>query len=170
MFTLCYNKNMQWDLITNIILISSLLTLAVFAIIGLYQCISRKSFKKIDRAIRWIPVPLVLMTIVYFVFDKIFILNTRPDGSGEPSFPSTHVMVVTTIFFIIITILPKYIKSKTARIILDILMAVLISLVCTGRVLANKHWPIDVFGGVAFSIVFTEIYYLIIKSHKKEKK
>jgi undecaprenyl-diphosphatase len=161
---------MQWDLITNIILISSLLTLAVFTIIGLYQWISRKSFRKVDRAIRWIPLPLALMTIVYFVFDKLIILNTRPNGSGEPSFPSTHVMVVTTIFFIVIIILPRYIKSKTARIILDILMSILISLVCTGRVLANMHWPIDVFGGVAFSIIFTEIYYLIIKKPKKEQK
>ena len=110
------------------------------------------------------------MTIVYFIFDKLIILNTRPDGSGEPSFPSTHVMVVTTIFFIVITILPKYIHSKVARVILDILMAILISLTCTGRVLANMHWPIDVFGGVAFAIIFTEIYYIVAKTKKKEKK
>ncbi|MBQ3476524.1 phosphatase PAP2 family protein [Candidatus Saccharibacteria bacterium] len=161
---------MQWDLITNIILISSLLTLATFAIVALVQWINRKSFMKIDRVLRWIPLPLALMTIVYFIFDKLIILNTRPDGSGEPSFPSTHVMVVTTIFFIVITILPKYIHSKVARVILDILMAILISLTCTGRVLANMHWPIDVFGGVAFAIIFTEIYYIVAKTKKKEKK
>ncbi len=161
---------MQWDLITNIILISSLLTLATFAIVALVQWINRRSFMKIDRVLRWIPLPLALMTIVYFIFDKLIILNTRPDGSGEPSFPSTHVMVVTTIFFIVITILPKYIHSKVARIILDILMAILISLTCTGRVLANMHWPIDVFGGVAFAIIFTEIYYIVAKTKKKEKK
>lgn len=161
---------MQWDLITNIILISSLLTLATFAIVALVQWTNRKSFMKIDRVLRWIPLPLALMTIVYFIFDKLIILNTRPDGSGEPSFPSTHVMVVTTIFFIVITILPKYIHSKVARVILDILMAILISLTCTGRVLANMHWPIDVFGGVAFAIIFTEIYYIVAKTKKKEKK
>ncbi|MBQ2672948.1 phosphatase PAP2 family protein [Candidatus Saccharibacteria bacterium] len=161
---------MQWDLITNIILISSLLTLATFAIVALVQWTNRKSFMKIDRVLRWIPLPLALMTIVYFIFDKLIILNTRPDGSSEPSFPSTHVMVVTTIFFIVITILPKYIHSKVARVILDILMAILISLTCTGRVLANMHWPIDVFGGVAFAIIFTEIYYIVAKTKKKEKK
>ena len=161
---------MQWDLITNIILASSILTLAVFAVIGLYQWITRKSFMKIDRVIRWIPLPMALMTIVYFIFDKLIIFNTRPDGSGEPSFPSTHVMVVTTIFFIVITILPKYIKSKTARLVLDIIMSILISLVCTGRVLAKKHWPIDVFGGVAFAVLFTEIYYFFAKTSKKSKK
>ena len=161
---------MQWELITNIILISSLLTLATFAIVALVQWTNRKSFMKIDRVLRWIPLPLALMTIVYFIFDKLIILNTRPDGSGEPSFPSTHVMVVTTIFFIVITILPKYIHSKVARVILDILMAILISLTCTGRVLANMHWPIDVFGGVAFAIIFTEIYYIVAKTKKKEKK
>lgn len=160
---------MQWDLITNIILIISILTLGVFAVLGLYQWIKRKSIIKVDRELIWMLLPLVLMAITYFIFDKLLVLNTRPNGSGEPSFPSTHVMVVATIFFITTLILPKYVKSKIVRIILEVLMFIGISLTCTGRVLANMHWPIDVIGGVAFAFIFSEIYYQIVKRKKTKK-
>ena len=166
----CYNDNMQWDLITNIILISSIITIGAFAVLGLYQWISRGSIAKVDRYLRWLPLPLVLMVITYLVFDHILIWNTRPDGSGEPSFPSSHVMVVTTIFFLVTLILPHYVKNKTLRIVLELLMLILISLTCTGRILAGKHWWSDVIGGVIFAFIFSEIYYLIIKRSKRNAK
>ena len=160
----------MWALITNIILISAFITVGIFACLGLCQWIKRKSFKKVDKQLRWMPLPLALMAIVYVVFDKFLILATRPNGSGEPSFPSTHVMVVTTIFFITTIILPKYIKNKAIRIMLEILMVVGIALTCTGRVMANLHTALDVIGAVAFAFIFSEIYFQIIKSRKKSKK
>ncbi len=160
---------MQWELITNVILVISILTLVAFATLGLYQWISRKSIEKVDRELRWMLLPLFLMAVTYFVFDKLLILNTRPNGSGEASFPSTHVMVVATIFFLTTLILHKYVKSKTTRIILEILMFVCISLTCIGRVLANMHWSVDIIGGIAFAFVFSEIYYQIIKRKKAKK-
>ena len=161
---------MQWELITNIILILSLITLGIFAVIGLYQWITRKSIKKVDKQIRWMPLPLALMTITYFIFDKLLVVNVRPNGSGESSFPSTHSMIVATIFFMVTIILPKYIKSKKLRIVLELLMFIGISLTCTGRVLANLHWPLDVIGALVFAFIFTEIYYQIIKKKKDKKK
>ena len=101
----------MWELITNIILVLSILTLAAFVVLGIYQWVKRGSIKKVDQQILWIPLPMVLMTIVYFLFDKVWILNTRPIDPSVPSFPSSHVMVVATIFFIASMLLPKYIKS-----------------------------------------------------------
>lgn len=166
--SLCYNIVMEWKKITDIILISSFVTLGVFVLLALYQLITRKSIKKVDKRLLWMPLPLILMVIVWVVFDKFAVLDTRPNGSGEPSFPSTHVMVVSTVFFLATMNLPKYVKSKTARIILDILMVVLISLTCVGRVMSNMHRPLDVVGGLAFAFIFTEIYYYIVhrKGHK----
>lgn len=167
---------MNWDTITNIILISSFAVLAIFVVLAIIQWISRKSIKKIDKQLLWMPIPLIVMIIVYLVFDKLLpqifpdAMPTRPDGSGEYSFPSTHVMVVTTIFFIVSTALPKYIKSKTVCIIFDIVMFALASLVATGRVLANKHSVIDVIGAVVFAFIFLEIYILCLKKHKKTTK
>ena len=157
---------MQWTKITDIILLTSFIILFVFVVLGLCQLFSRKSLKKVDRPLLAMPVPLTLMAITYFVFDKFFILNTRPNGSGEPSFPSTHTMVVATIFFCVAIILPRYIKSKSAYITLDILMLALLVLVCIGRVAANMHWISDVAGGLIFAAIFAAIYYLIIRRKK----
>lgn len=160
----------MWELITNIVLILAFITLGVFAVLGLYQWITRKSFKKIDKQLRWMPVPLALVAITYFLFDKIWVLSTRPNGSGESSFPSTHVLIVTTIFFIVTIILPKYIKNKTLRIVLELLMVIGVGLTCTGRVLAGLHWPLDVIGAIIFAFVYSEIYLQIIKKRKIKSK
>ena len=158
---------MQWSKITDIILIAALAVLAVFAILGLCQWIARKSLKKVDKPLLAMLVPLSLMAITYIIFDKFLVLNIRPNGSGEPSFPSTHAMVVATIFFCVALILPRYVKSKVAYIILDFLMLVLLAFVCVGRVAANMHWVSDVVGGLIFAAIFAVIYYLIIRRSKK---
>ncbi len=159
---------MHWDLATNIILAASFAVLAVFAFLALFQWIKNKSLKKVDRPLLLMLVPLILMVITYFIFDKLFVLNTRPNGSGEPSFPSTHVMVVATIFSLTAIILPYYIKSKTARTLLDLLMIILVILVSVGRIFANKHWTSDVIGALIFAAIFALVYYLTIRRIKHE--
>ena len=158
---------MQWEMITNIILISALITVAFFAVLGLYQWITRKSLKKVDPEILWMPLPLLLMTIVYFIF-ILFPVATRPNGSGESSFPSTHVMVVTTIYFMITIIIPKYIKSTAIQIALEFIIVIFISLTCTGRIMAELHSLWDVIGGIVFAFIFSEIYYLAYRKGKKK--
>lgn len=157
---------MQWDSITDVILCSSFAVLAVFAILGLCQLLHRKSLKKVDRPLLAMLVPLVLMAATYFIFDKIWVLNTRPDGSGEPSFPSTHTMVVTTIFALAALALPRYLRSRAACAVLDFLMLALVVFVSVGRVLADKHWPSDVAAGLIFAAIFAVLYYLIIRRSK----
>lgn len=157
---------MQWNKISDIILVASIAILAVFAIFGLYQWISRKSLKKVDKPLLWLMLPLALMAITYVVFDKFLIWNTRPNGSGEPSFPSTHTMVVATIFFCVAILLPRYVKSRAIRIIIVLLMLTLLTLVCVGRVAANMHWVSDVIGGLIFAAIFAIVYYLIIRRYK----
>ena len=157
---------MQWSKITDIILVASIAVLGVFAVLGLYQWIKRKSLKKVDKPLLVMLVPLAFMAATYIIFDKFLILNTRPNGSGEPSFPSTHTMVVATIFLLTAIILPNYIKSKTTRVIMDIVMLLFIALVSVGRVLANMHWVSDVVGGLIFAAIFAAIYYLILRRTK----
>ena len=161
---------MKWDLITNIILIAAIIVLGLFACLGIYQWITRKSFKKIDPELRWAIVPIVLMGITYLVFDHVLIWNTRPDGSGEPSFPSSHVMLVATTFFLTAIILPRYVEKRSHRIFIDVMMLALLVLVCVGRVLANKHWVSDVEGALIFSLIFAAIYCLILRRTTKNVK
>ena len=124
---------------------------------------------KIDKNLLWAILPFILMVITYFLFDKVFVLNTRPNGSGEPSFPSTHTMVVATIFFIVALNLKKYIANIYIRIFLYIVMAVLIALVSVGRVFANMHWVSDVLGGLGFAAIFAAIYYFVTKQRIKNE-
>ena len=154
---------MDWILITDAIVVTAIVTLGIFAILGLTQLVTRKSLAKVDRPLLAMLVPLSLMAATYVIFEKFIILNTRPNGSGEPSFPSTHTMVAATIFFCIALLLPRYIKSKTACIILDVIMLIFIILMCFGRVLANMHWISDVLGAIGFSALFAFVYYLIIR-------
>ena len=158
---------MDWDKATDVILIAAFAVLSVFGALGLVQWIQRKSLKKVDQPLLKMLIPLAITAIVYLVFDKVFVLNVRPDGSGEPSFPSSHVLAVATIFLLISFILPLYVKSKTSRIIIYILMLILTVLVCVGRVLANKHWISDVVGALIFAGINAFIYYLILKEKKK---
>lgn len=161
---------MNWDLVTNIILATSFVVLGIFIILGLYQLFTRKSLKKVDRELLLFPLPLTLMLVTYFIFDKIWILNTRPDGSGEPSFPSTHVMAVATIFLASILALPKYVKNKPLYLTICILMAVLIAIVSAGRILANKHWGSDVLGAGIFAAIFSGLYFLALKFIQRKEK
>lgn len=154
---------MNWDKATDIILIAAIAVLGLFAMLGLYQWITRKSLKKVDRPLVKMLVPLILMAATYFIFDKILIWSTSPDGSGKPSFPSSHVMAVATIFALVALNLPRYIRSKPLRGILYFVMATLIILVAVGRVLADKHWPSDVAGALIFAAIFTIIYYVIAR-------
>ena len=100
---------------------------------------------------------------------KFIVLATRPNGSGEPSFPSTHAMVVATIYFMVIVALPKYLKNKTLCTFLDLVMSALITLVAYGRIASNMHSTTDVIAGVAFGAVFAVIYYFISKKPKKKE-
>ena len=160
---------MEWEKATDVILIASIAIFSIFVWLAIYQWIKRKSFMKIDKNLLWAILPFLLMVITYFLFDKVFVLNTRPNGSGEPSFPSTHTMVVATIFLLTAIILPNYIKSKTARVIMDIAMLLFIILVSVGRILANMHWVSDVLGGLGFAVIFAAIYYFVTKQRIKNE-
>lgn len=154
---------MDWDKATDIMVYTAIATIGIFALLGLYQWITRKSFKKVDKVLVAMIVPVALVVLTYFIFDHVFVLNTRPDGSGEPSFPSTHTMITATAFFCTAIALPKYIKQKSLTVFLDLVMLAFVILVPVGRVLANKHWTSDVIGGLIFSFIFAGIYFLIVK-------
>lgn len=158
---------MDWDKVTDIMVYAAIVTAGIFAVMGLYQWITRKSLKKVDKTIWFLLIPLTLLVITYFLFDHIFIWNVRPDGSGEPSFPSTHTMITATVFFCAVIALPKYIKQKSLLIFLDLVMLTFVILVPVGRVIANKHWISDCVGGLIFAAIFAAIYLYFIKKFVK---
>ena len=111
--------NEVWDKVTDLLLVGSILVLSLFVIMGAYQLFKRKSLKKVDREILGMVPSLVLMLAVYLIFGKLLVVNYRPipvDGVMEVSFPSSHVMAVTTILLMTILALPKYVPNKKIRV------------------------------------------------------
>lgn len=154
---------MNWDLATDVILISSIAVLAVFAFMGLCQLIKRKSLKKVDKPLLCMFVPLILILLTYIIFDKFLVINYSPSDPTKPSFPSSHVMATTTIFTCVALILPRYIKSKVVYFVLDFVMLAFIVLISIGRVTSGNHWLTDVIAALIFAAVYSVIYYLIIR-------
>ena len=161
---------MNWDKASDIMVYSAIATAGIFAVMAIYQWITRKSFKKIDKTLLALIAPAALLLITYILFDFIFIWNTRPDGSGEPSFPSTHTMITATVFFCTAIALPRYIKQKSLIIFLDLVMLSFVILVPVGRVLANKHWVSDCIGGLIFSAIFAGVYFFLVQKLTKDTK
>ena len=161
---------MNWDKATDIMVAAAIATAIIFFVMGVTQWYKRKSFKKIDKTLLALIVPYALVAITYIVFDYIFVLNTRPDGSGEASFPSTHTLIATTFFLCTAIALPYYIKQKSLIVFLDLIMLAFIIIVPIGRVLANKHWVSDCIGGIIFSLIFAGIYFIIVKKLTKGAK
>jgi len=159
---------MDWDKATDIMVATAIATAIIFFVMGVTQWFKRKSFKKIDKPLLALIAPYALVAITYIIFDYIFILNTRPDGSGEPSFPSTHTMITTTFLLCAAILLPYYIKQKSIIVFLDLVMLAFIVLVPVGRVLANKHWISDCVGGIIFSLIFAGIYLILVKKLTKK--
>lgn len=157
---------MNWNTATDIILIASLAVLAVFAVMGFCQLVKRKSFFKVDKPLIGMFVPLLLILLTYYFFNEVVVINYSPIDPTKPSFPSSHVMATTTIFACVAIILPRYLQSKAACIVLDIIMLTLTVLMSIGRVLANEHWLMDVIAALIFSMVYTGIYYFIIRRKK----
>ena len=131
------------DLLTSSRFILSIILILFFLGLGVYELIKKRSIKKVDPRLTWLPLPLALMTLTYFLFDKVWILNVRPNGSGEPSFPSTHVMIVATIFFCASAIAPPAVSVaiRTARAPRAALRAVLAG--AWGLAMASRRMAID---------------------------
>lgn len=64
---------------------------------------------------------------------------------NNPGFPSDHALFVMAIA------LAVWFETRLKK--LSIVLFALVALICIGRVLAQVHTPLDVFGGVAFALV-----------------
>lgn len=152
-------------LLTQFFGVLALLLAAVFAVTGFIQLIKRKSLIKVDYEILMTGILYALVIILYVLFEKIAI-NYRPVVLGEgleASYPSTHTMLILTIFGIAIPMTEKYIKSQklalTARIVCIVIMW--LTLVC--RLLSGVHWFTDIVGGLLISLCLISLFKSLVR-------
>lgn len=146
--------------LTEILGLIVILIVGVYALLGLYQLIKRKSLKQVDREIILLGVLYVLMITVYVFFEK-FIINYRPvliDGELEASYPSSHTILAICICISSLIVSKKYLDGKKL-ICTNIITVLLLLGVFLGRVISGVHWISDILGGVIISITLLMYFY-----------
>lgn len=88
------------------------------------------------------------------------ILGVQPGAAylDNPGFPSDHALFVTAIA------LAVWFETKSR--VLTSILAVLVVLVCVGRVLALVHTPLDVIGGIIVACIGAAWYLNVPKEQK----
>ena len=165
-----FGVNKAWDKVTDILLCTILAVFAVFGIMGIVQLVKRKNIIKVDKELVCMIPILILMVIIYAVFNKIWIINYRPvliDGVAEVSFPSSHVLASFTLSLMMMIALPKYIEKKKRRIVIDVMLGLLVAAIAFGRVASGMHWFSDVCGGIVFGIILVVTYVVILRKSDK---
>ena len=99
----------------------------------------------------------------------------RPDlehlvNVSSYSYPSGHAMVGMIVYFLIAYFLIEETKSKTAKMSIVLLAAILLLLIGASRIILQVHYPSDVFGGYALGYIWVFIWILIYNYFKKRLK
>ena len=171
-FSAAVGVNLMWDSITDVMMALAILTAASFAVIGLIQLVRRKKLSKVDTPVIGLAAVYVVVGILYFAFDKIAI-NYRPfilpgESAPEPSFPSSHVMVVCTIMCTAIVAWAKLTEdNRVLYNVLRIAAAIIVLITVGGRIAAGVHWLTDIIAGVLYAATLTAIYVAVLDRIKQ---
>ena len=157
-----FGMHIFWYKLTQALGLLAIAVAGVFAVTGLVQLIKRKSLLKVDKKILMLGVIYILVILLYALFEKVP-FNYRPvvldPAEGlEPSYPSTHTMLILTIFGTAVAVLGDYIKNAKLVLLLKIVCLVIMALTIVGRLVCGVHWFTDIAGGVIISLFFINLY------------
>ena len=134
-----------------------------FAVLGIVQCIKRKSLLKVDRSILTLGGFYIVVMAVYILFE-IVVINYRPtliDGYLEASYPSSTTILVMCVMPTAMMQLRTRIKNDLFRRCVMLVIAVFITFMVIGRLVSGVHWITDIIGGALLSTAIVLMYYSI---------
>ena len=134
-----------------------------FAVLGIVQCIKRKSLLKVDRSILTLGGFYIVVMAVYILFE-IVVINYRPtliDGYLEASYPSSTTILVMCVMLTAMMQLRTRIKNDLFRRCVMLVIAVFIAFMVIGRLVSGVHWITDIIGGALLSTAIVLMYYAI---------
>ena len=134
-----------------------------FAVLGIVQCIKRKSLLKVDRSILTLGGFYIVVMAVYTLFE-IVVINYRPtliDGYLEASYPSSTTILVMCVMPTAMMQLRTRIKNDLFRRCVMLTIAVFITFMVIGRLVSGVHWITDIIGGALLSTAIVLMYYSI---------
>ena len=134
-----------------------------FAVLGIVQCIKRKSLLKVDRSILTLGGFYIVVMAVYILFE-IIVINYRPtliDGYLEASYPSSTTILVMCVMPTAMMQLRTRIKNDLFRRCVMLTITVFITFMVIGRLVSGVHWITDIIGGALLSTAIVLMYYSI---------
>ena len=134
-----------------------------FAVLGIVQCIKRKSLLKVDRSILTLGGFYIVVMAVYILFE-IVVINYRPtliDGYLEASYPSSKTILVMCVMPTAMMQLRTRIKNDLFRRCVMLTITVFITFMVIGRLVSGVHWITDIIGGALLSTAIVLMYYSI---------
>ena len=150
------------------------LVIAVFAFIGCYQLIKRKSLMKVDKDLYALAITYVFTFALYIFFDKVLVINLRPiimagESIAEPSFPSSHTLLAVSVLGTAISECGK-IRKESLRVSFVIVLAILMGATVLSRLFSGVHWVTDIIAGILWGEVMMTLYQLFSALFSKEEK
>ena len=133
------------------------------AVLGIVQCIKRKSLLKVDRSILTLGGFYIVVMAVYILFE-IVVINYRPtliDGYLEASYPSSTTILVMCVMPTAMMQLRTRIKNDLFRRCVMLTIIVFITFMVIGRLVSGVHWITDIIGGALLSTAIVLMYYSI---------
>lgn len=147
-----FEYNRILDKVSDAFMVIGVLIMLIMAGIGLYQLIKRRSIKKVDSDILLFGGIVLLMIVVWIIFERCPI-SYRPHSSAS-SYPSTHVMVVTTTFFIFSWMINKRLHRVWGTITTYLISSIAVVVTFILRMTSGMHWFTDCLGGVCIGFLF----------------
>ena len=151
----------------------SLLAAALFCLCGLIQWIGRRSLRKVDRELLWMYLFFVIVVLLYIMFEYL-VINYRPvleDGELAASYPSSHTVLVVSVFgMAIVGRFGSIFGSRGLRTAACWISGVLIVAMIATRLLAGVHWFTDIIGGLLLAFCVVCFYAACIRRRRPKAK
>lgn len=150
--------------VTNVMTYAYLIVPVIFGGIAIYQWIKRKSLKEVDWQLYAFIFVSIIMIIFYVLFEFL-IVNYRPvliDGKPEASYPSSTMLMTTTLGGMAIMEIKRLVANKNLRITLQSILAVVSLVLMVGRSISGAHWLSDLIGGLILGSSLVMLYVTLI--------
>lgn len=141
----------------------------IFAMIGLFQMIKRRSLFKVDKEIIGLGI-FYVGVIGLYIFFETYIINYRPilmDGTLEASYPSSHTLLSICICGSSLMINKILYNNKKIFKLENIISILSIFIIVIGRLISGVHWFTDIIGAVLISIALLKILKIYFNSIRK---
>ena len=158
-----FGVHMRLYIITDWLGLVAIFVALGFAVLGLVQLISRKSFLRVDSSILVLG-GFYLLVIAAYSFFELYVVNYRPiliENVLEASYPSSTTMLVMCIIPTAMMQLHQRIKSKNIRVVTNSLFGLFTIGMVAGRTVSGVHWFTDILGGALLSASLIMLYYSI---------